>query len=105
MSVSGPKGFRAFGVHCGLKQSDLDLALVHNIGPCYDAAAVFTTNDVKAAPVLWSEQIIKTGKCKAVLINSGGANACTGAKGFAVTHRSAEYLATRLGIDPLDVAV
>lgn len=105
MSVSGPKGFRAFGVHCGLKQSDLDLALVHNIGPRYDAAAVFTTNDVKAAPVLWSEQIIKTGKCKAVLINSGGANACTGAKGFAVTHRSAEYLATRLGIDPLDVAV
>lgn len=105
MSVSGPKGFRAFGVHCGLKQSDLDLALVHNIGPRYDAAAVFTTNDVKAAPVLWSEQIIKTGKCKAVLINSGGANACTGAKGFAVTHRSAEHLATRLGIDPLDVAV
>ena len=105
MSVSGPKGFHAFGVHCGLKQSDLDLALVHNIGPRYDAAAVFTTNDVKAAPVLWSEQIIKTGKCKAVLINSGGANACTGAKGFAVTHRSAEHLATRLGIDPLDVAV
>ncbi|MFZ9840732.1 MAG: bifunctional glutamate N-acetyltransferase/amino-acid acetyltransferase ArgJ [Candidatus Nanopelagicales bacterium] len=103
--MSGPKGFRAFGVHCGLKQSDLDLALVHNIGPRYDAAAVFTTNDVKAAPVLWSEQIIKTGKCKAVLINSGGANACTGAKGFAVTHRSAEHLATRLGIDPLDVAV
>lgn len=105
MSVTGPNGFRALGVHCGLKQSNLDLALVHNMGPRYDAAAVFTTNDVKAAPVLWSEQIIKTGKCKAVLINSGGANACTGASGFAVTHRSAEYLATRLGIDPLDVAV
>lgn len=105
MSVSGPSGFRAMGVSCGIKPDKLDIALVQNLGPNFDFAAVFTTNEVKAAPVLWSEQIAKTGKAKAILLNSGGANACTGSVGFAVTHNSAEFLAEKLGLAPIDVAV
>lgn len=105
MSVSGPSGFRAMGVSCGIKPDKLDLALVQNLGPNFDFTAVFTTNEVKAAPVLWSEQIAKTGKAKAILLNSGGANACTGSVGFAVTHNSAEFLAEKLGLAPIDVAV
>ena len=105
MSVSGPAGFRAMGVSCGIKPGKLDLALVQNLGPNFDFAAVFTTNEVKAAPVLWSEQIAKTSKAKAILLNSGGANACTGPEGFAVTHKSAEVLAEQLGLAPIDVAI
>jgi glutamate N-acetyltransferase/amino-acid N-acetyltransferase len=105
VSVSAPAGFRAMGVSCGIKPGKLDLALVHNLGPNFDFAAVFTTNEVKAAPVLWSEQIAKTDKARAILLNSGGANACTGPAGFSVTHNSAEYLAEKLGLAPIDVAV
>jgi glutamate N-acetyltransferase / amino-acid N-acetyltransferase len=101
-----PQGFRAAGVAAGLKSSgDPDVALVVNDGPLNAAAAVFTANRVKAAPVLWSQQVLVDGRVKAVILNSGGANACTGPDGFADTHRTAEYVASRLDIGAGDVVV
>ncbi|MGI8679798.1 MAG: bifunctional glutamate N-acetyltransferase/amino-acid acetyltransferase ArgJ [Jatrophihabitans sp.] len=106
MSVTAAKGFRAAGVAAGLKTSGLpDVALVLNDGPSTTAAAVFTNNRVKAAPVVWSQQVVSDGRVQAVLLNSGGANACTGPDGFADTHRSAEHVAVVLGINAADVAV
>jgi glutamate N-acetyltransferase/amino-acid N-acetyltransferase len=97
MTVTGPKGFRAAGVTAGLKASGKpDVALVVNEGPDATAAAVFTGNRVKAAPVLWSQQVLKAGVVKAVILNSGGANACTGAPGFQDTHATAEHTAAVL---------
>lgn len=94
MSVTTPKGFDASGVAAGLKSSgEKDVALIVNNGPKYDASAVFTTNKVKAAPVVWTQEVIKNKKLKAVVLNSGGANACTGPDGFADTHSTAEYVA------------
>jgi glutamate N-acetyltransferase/amino-acid N-acetyltransferase len=98
VSVTAPRGFRAAGVAAGLKTSGArDLAVVLNDGPRHDAAGVFTTNRVKAAPVLWSEQVLRGGRIRAVVLNSGGANACTGAPGFQDTHRMAEEAAAGLG--------
>lgn len=95
--VTAPLGFRAAGIAAGLKASGKpDLALVFNEGPDYAAAGVFTSNQVKAAPVLWSQQVLKSGRLRAVILNSGGANACTGPLGFQDTHRTAEELATAL---------
>ncbi|MEI2717255.1 MAG: bifunctional glutamate N-acetyltransferase/amino-acid acetyltransferase ArgJ [Candidatus Nanopelagicales bacterium] len=106
MSVTAAAGFRAAGVAAGLKQSGAaDIALVVNDGPLQSAAAVFTTNRIKAAPVLWSEQCLKTGSAHAVALNSGGANACTGPDGFADTHHTAEHVAGLLGCGPIEVAV
>ncbi len=106
MSVTAAAGFRAAGVVAGIKASaDLDLALVVNDGPSDIAAGVFTTNRVKAAPVLWTEQVITAQRLRAVVLNSGGANACTGPDGFADTHRSAEAVAAELGIGAGEVAV
>lgn len=106
MSVTAPAGFRAGGVTAGLKASGRpDLALVVNDGPSHAAAAVLTTNRVQAAPVIWTRQAVQDGRIDAVLLNSGGANACTGPDGFADTHRSAEQVAGVLGIAPGDVAV
>ncbi len=106
MTVTHAAGFRASGVVAGLKSSgNRDVALVVNDGPHFTAAGVFTSNRVKAAPVLWSEQVLKTGKLKSVVLNSGGANACTGPEGFADTHRTAEHVADVLGLAPIDVAV
>ena len=106
MSVTAPAGFRAAGVAAGIKASGgLDLALVVNEGPSDVAAAVFTTNRVKAAPVQWSEQVIADRRLRAVVLNSGGANACTGPDGFADTHRTAEAVAAALGVGAGDVAV
>jgi glutamate N-acetyltransferase/amino-acid N-acetyltransferase len=97
MSVTAPLGFRAAGVAAGLKASGArDVAVVLNDGPSRAAAAVFTTNRVKAAPVLWTEQVVRGGRVRAVLLNSGGANACTGPLGFTDTHHSAERLAAAL---------
>jgi glutamate N-acetyltransferase/amino-acid acetyltransferase len=97
LSVTAPRGFRAAGVVAGLKESGArDLALVVNDGPSRAAAAVFTRNRVKAAPVLWSEQVIKGGRVRAVVLNSGGANACTGPDGFQDTHATAEKTAEAL---------
>ncbi|MFC6883057.1 MULTISPECIES: bifunctional glutamate N-acetyltransferase/amino-acid acetyltransferase ArgJ [Actinomadura] len=97
MSVTAPQGFRAAGVVAGLKDSGArDVALVVNDGPSRAAAAVFTRNRVKAAPVLWSEQVAKGGRARAVVLNAGGANACTGAPGFQDTHATAERAAALL---------
>ncbi|MEW2549769.1 bifunctional glutamate N-acetyltransferase/amino-acid acetyltransferase ArgJ [Streptomyces sp. NPDC047002] len=94
MSVTAPKGFAAAGIAAGIKQSGgPDLALVLNKGPRRAAAGVFTANRVKAAPVLWSEQVVKGGEIAAVVLNSGGANACTGPRGFQDTHATAERAA------------
>ena len=93
--VTAAAGFRAAGIAAGIKKSGApDLALVFNEGPDYSAAAVFTRNQVKAAPVLWTSQAITTGRLRAVLLNSGGANACTGPGGFQDTHATAEAVAT-----------
>jgi glutamate N-acetyltransferase/amino-acid N-acetyltransferase len=114
MTVTGPKGFRAAGVAAGLKSGGgLDVALVVNDGPDATAAGVFTANRVKAAPVLWSQQVLRAGIVRAVVLNSGGANACTGPQGFQDTHATAELTALRLTaaghgrlvVGPADVAV
>jgi glutamate N-acetyltransferase/amino-acid N-acetyltransferase len=106
MSVTAPLGFRAAGVAAGLKPSgSRDVAVVLNDGPSRAAAAVFTTNRVKAAPVLWTEQVVRGGRVRAVLLNSGGANACTGPLGFQDTHHSAERLAAALGESAGEIAV
>ncbi|MGB8503321.1 bifunctional glutamate N-acetyltransferase/amino-acid acetyltransferase ArgJ [Mycobacterium sp.] len=95
--VTAPAGFRAAGIAAGIKASgNLDLALVFNEGPDYHAAGVFTRNQVKAAPVLWTQQVMTTGRLRAVILNSGGANACTGHQGFQDTHATAEAVAEAL---------
>ena len=95
--VTAPAGFRATGIAAGIKASGkLDLALVFNEGPDHAAAGVFTRNKIKAAPVLWSQQVLTTGRLRAVLLNSGGANACTGPGGFQDTHATAEAVASAL---------
>jgi glutamate N-acetyltransferase/amino-acid N-acetyltransferase len=97
VSVTAPQGFRAAGIAAGIKASGgADLAVVINDGPSDAAAGVFTANRVKAAPVLWTQQVIKGGRLRAVVLNSGGANACTGPAGFADTHHTAERLAGAL---------
>jgi glutamate N-acetyltransferase/amino-acid N-acetyltransferase len=97
MTVTTPQGFRAAGVTAGLKASGRpDLALVVNDGPLQSAAAVFTSNRFPAAPVLWTRQAVADGELHAVVLNSGGANACTGPDGFADTHRTAEFVAELL---------
>ncbi|HET6876553.1 MAG TPA: bifunctional glutamate N-acetyltransferase/amino-acid acetyltransferase ArgJ [Jatrophihabitans sp.] len=104
MSLTSAQGFRAAGVAAGIKASgEPDLALVVNDGPLDAAAAVFTANRVVAAPVTWSRQAVADGRLRAVVLNSGGANACTGPGGFADTHRTAEYAAKALGDAAADV--
>lgn len=109
--VTAPAGFRAAGIAAGIKKSGaLDLALVFNEGPDYAAAGVFTRNQVKAAPVLWTSQALTTGRLRAVVLNSGGANACTGPQGFQDTHATAEAVAATLSnwgteTGPIEVAV
>jgi glutamate N-acetyltransferase / amino-acid N-acetyltransferase len=106
MSVTASQGFRAAGVAAGLKTSGLpDVALVVNDGPLDAAAAVFTSNRCKANPVLWSERVIADGRLRAVVLNSGGANCCTGHEGFQTTHATAEHVAAALGIGAFDVLV
>ncbi len=106
MSVTRPAGFRASGVTAGLKASGRpDLSLVVNDGPQRAAAGVFTGNRVQAAPVVWTRQVLADGRVDAVVLNSGGANACTGSEGFLDTHRTAEHLAAVLGCSAGDVAV
>lgn len=107
MSTTTAKGFKAAGVVAGLKSTGKpDVALVVNEGPKFNAAGVFTSNRVKAAPVLWSQQVLSSSSAlRAVVLNSGGANACTGPDGFADTHHTAEYVAEKLGLGPIDVAV
>lgn len=106
MTVTAPKGFRASGIKAGIKASGKpDLALIVNDGPLKAAAAVFTSNRVAAAPVHWSRQVVSDGRVDAVILNSGGANACTGAQGFQNTHATAEKVADVLAISAGDVVV
>ena len=97
MSVTTAAGFLAAGFAAGLKSGGRkDLALALNAGPDYAAAGVFTSNRVKAAPVVWSQQVLSDRQLRAVILNSGGANACTGPDGFADSHRTAELVAGAL---------
>jgi glutamate N-acetyltransferase/amino-acid N-acetyltransferase len=106
MSVTTPRGFRAAGVVAGLKSTGAkDLALVVNDGPTHDSATVFTANRCKANPVLWSQEVVKDGTVRAVVLNSGGANCYTGPEGFQTTHAVAEQVAGHLGIGAIDVVV
>jgi glutamate N-acetyltransferase / amino-acid N-acetyltransferase len=118
MSVTAPLGFRAAGVAAGLKksgggsggpdsrgQAERDVAVVINDGPSRAAAAVFTTNRVQAAPVKWTRQVVSGGRVRAVVLNSGGANACTGPLGFQDTHATAERLAAAIADSAGEIAV
>ena len=101
-----PKGFRGGAVAAGLKSSGaLDLTIIENQGPRFDATAVFTTNQVIAAPVIWSKEVIKGAQVRAVVLNSGGANACTGPQGFLDTHVTAEAVGTLLDVSSSEVVV
>src|SRR6187549_319478 len=106
MSITHPAGFVAAGVAAGLKSTGAkDLALVVSDGPGFDSATVFTTNRCKANPVLWSQEVVKDGVVRAVVLNSGGANCYTGPEGFQTTHAVAERVAMNLGIGAGDVVV
>ena len=101
-----PKGFTAASCAAGLKSSGaLDLTLIVNNGPSFDAAAVYTSNQVVAAPVIWSKQVTKEKIVRAAILNSGGANACTGPQGFADTHQTAEHVGEVLGVSSSEVVV
>ena len=101
-----PKGFVSGSVAAGLKSTGaLDLTLIQNLGPNFDSAAVFTSNKVVAAPVIWSRQVAKGGVVRAVVLNSGGANACTGPQGFADTHKTAEHVGALLNVSAGEVIV
>lgn len=101
-----PNGFTAAACAAGLKSSGaLDLTLIVNNGPNFDTAAVYTSNQVVAAPVIWSKQVTKEKIVRAAILNSGGANACTGPQGFADTHRTAEHVGEVLGISSGEVVV
>ena len=101
-----PNGFTAASCAAGLKSSGtLDLTLIVNNGPNFDAAAVYTSNQVVAAPVIWSKQVTKGKMVRAAILNSGGANACTGPQGFADTHQTAEHVGESLGISSGEVVV
>mgnify|MGYP000211887142 FL=1 len=101
-----PQGFRSASVAAGLKSTGaLDLTIIENQGPNFTAAAVFTTNKVVAAPVTWSRQVVKGGIVRAVVLNSGGANACTGPQGFADTHKTAEHVGQLLTVSSGEVIV
>ncbi|MEW1901605.1 MULTISPECIES: bifunctional glutamate N-acetyltransferase/amino-acid acetyltransferase ArgJ [unclassified Streptomyces] len=106
MSVTAAQGFLACGIAAGIKESgDRDLALVVNRGPSRAAAGVFTSNRVQAAPVRWSRRVLADGRISAVVLNSGGANACTGQAGAVDTRLTAERTADAVGVDPHEVAV
>ena len=101
-----PQGFRSASVAAGLKSTGaLDLTIIENQGPNFTAAAVFTTNKVVAAPVVWSRQVAKGQIVRAVVLNSGGANACTGPQGFADTHKTAEHVGHSLNVSSGEVIV
>ena len=101
-----PQGFKSASIATGLKSTGaLDLTLIHNQGPLFIGAAVFTSNKVVAAPVIWSRQVAKGGTVRAAVLNSGGANACTGPQGFADTHKTAEHVGHLLNVSAGEVIV
>jgi len=103
--MSLPKGFLSGSISAGLKSSGLDITIIQNIGPMNFGTAVYTTNKVVAAPVIWSKQVTKSEAVSAVILNSGGANACTGPQGFADTHKTAEMVSEKLAISASEVVV
>ena len=101
-----PEGFISGATAAGLKSNGaLDLTIIQNLGPQFFCAAVFTSNKVVAAPVIWSRQVASQGMARAIVLNSGGANACTGPQGFADTHETAEYVGKVLEISSSEVLV
>jgi glutamate N-acetyltransferase/amino-acid N-acetyltransferase len=101
-----PQGFRSASIAAGLKSNGgLDLTVIENHGPHFNSAAVFTSNKVVAAPVIWSRQVAKGGIVRAAVLNSGGANACTGPQGFADTHKTAEHVGQLLNVSSGEVIV
>lgn len=104
--VTVPLGFRAAGVHCGIKknQNTPDVAIIYSDVPAV-AAGMFTTNKVKAAPVILSQRKIRSGKARLIVANSGNANACTGKRGLENAARMCQVAASALGIDAQDVLV
>ncbi len=106
MTVTHSAGFVAAGIHAGIKSSgNKDLALVRNLGPLHNAAAVFTSNRAQANPIIWSKEVIKDGSVAAIVLNSGGANCFTGAQGFQATHSTAEAVGSALDVSSGDVLV
>jgi glutamate N-acetyltransferase/amino-acid N-acetyltransferase len=104
--VTAAAGFRAAGITAGLKASGRpDLALVVNEGPRHNVAAVFTSNRVVGEPVKWSRVAAKDGRATAVVLNSGGANVCTGPEGYADVEATAGKVGEALGLDPNGVLV
>lgn len=95
--VTAPRGFMAAGVHAGIKRQKKDIALVYSERPC-TAAATYTTNRVKAAPLWVTEEHVRAGAIRAVVVNSGNANACTGQRGLEDARRMAEICARELGL-------
>lgn len=101
-----PEGFVGAACAAGLKSTGaLDLTLIENTGPSFFGTAVFTSNKVVAAPVIWSKQVVKGQIVRAVVLNSGGANACTGPQGFADTHATAELVGQLLDVSSGEVVV
>ena len=101
-----PQGFISGATSAGLKSNGaLDLTIIQNLGPKFFCTAVFTSNKVVAAPVIWSKQVASQGMARAIVLNSGGANACTGPQGFADTHETAEYVSKVLQVSSSDVLV
>ena len=106
MSVTYAKGFLAAGVAAGLKQSGKrDVSVVQNLGPEFSVGAVFTSNRFCAAPVVWSREVVAGGNLRALVTNSGGANACTGAAGMADTKATAAAVGEWLELPVSEVAV
>ncbi len=97
-NIASPKGFKATGIHCGLKHKKKDLALLFSEVPA-SVAGVFTTNAIKAAPLLITKDVVyQTGKMQAIIVNSGNANACTGKQGMADAYTMQKLTAEKLGI-------
>ena len=96
--VTAAKGYQAGGIACGIKKRKKDLALIYSRTPCTFAGS-FTTNLVKAAPVLWDQQVVKTSETvHCILINSGNANAATGEKGLRDAEAAAALVSDRFGL-------
>jgi len=106
-SITSPRGFHAGATYAGIKkkaEDALDLGILFSEVPSV-AAALFTTNQIKAAPILWCQQQIKSGRATAVVANSGCANACTGEQGVADVRETAELVAKGMGVSPQDILV
>ena len=106
-SVTSPRGFHAGATHAGIKEGvkdKLDLGILYSEVPCV-ATALFTANRIKAAPIVWCQQQLKSGKARAVVANSGCANACTGEQGLADAEETAKLVAKSMGLSAEDVLV